>query len=379
VLNVGHSHPKVKAAVSAQMDAYVHPAFQVMPYEPYVELAERLNELAPGDGPKKTIFLSTGAEAVENAVKIARAHTGRPGVITFTGSFHGRTLLTLAMTGKVVPYKVGFGPMPGEVYHVPYPIEYHGVTADDSLHALEYLFKSDIEPSRVAAIVIEPVLGEGGFYVAPFDFLKRLRSLCDQHGIVLVADEIQAGFGRTGKFFGIEHSGVVPDLMTVAKSIAGGLPLSGVVGKKEIMDAPAPGGLGGTYGGNAVACAAALAVLEIIEEEKLVERAKQIGEILAKRFRSMAAQPEFACIGNTHGLGAMSAIELVLDRGKRTPAPDLAKAVTARAATNGLVLLSCGIYGNVIRVLAPLTISDQTLNEGLDLLETSIREAGKQS
>lgn len=379
VLNVGHSHPKVKAAVAAQMEAYAHPAFQVMPYEPYIKLAERLNQLAPGDGEKKTIFLSTGAEAVENAVKIARAHTGRPGVITFTGGFHGRTLLTLAMTGKVVPYKVGFGPMPGEVYHAPYPVEYHGVTADDSLHALEYLFKSDIEPSRVAAIVIEPVLGEGGFYPAPFDFLNRLRALCDQHGIVFVADEIQGGFARTGKFFSIEHSGVVPDLMTVAKSLAGGLPLSGVVGKKEIMDAPAPGGLGGTYGGNAVACAAALAVLEIIEEEKLVARAAKIGELLRSRFKAIASKPEFTCIGSQHGLGAMSAIELVLDRQKRTPAPDLAKAVTARAAANGLVLLSCGIYGNVIRVLAPLTISDETLNEGLDILETSLREALKQS
>jgi len=379
VLNVGHSHPKVKAAVAAQMEAYAHPAFQVMPYEPYIELAERLNQLAPGEGPKKTIFLSTGAEAVENAVKIARAYTGRPGVITFTGGFHGRTLLTLAMTGKVVPYKVGFGPLPGEVYHAPYPIDYHGVSADDCLRALAYLFKSDVEPSRVAAIVIEPVLGEGGFYVAPFDFLQQLRALCDQHGIMFVADEIQSGFARTGKFFAIEHSGVVPDLMTVAKSLAGGLPLSGVVGKAAIMDAPAPGGLGGTYGGNAVACAAALAVLDIIEEEHLAGRADQIGATVAKRFISMAEQAEFSCIGNVHGLGAMSAIELVLDRSTRAPAPDLAKAVTARAAANGLVLLSCGIYGNVIRVLAPLTISDQTLNEGLDILEAALREALKPS
>jgi len=345
-----------------------------MPYEPYVELAERLNQLAPGDDAKQTIFLSTGAEAVENAVKIARAYTGRPGVITFTGGFHGRTLLTLAMTGKVVPYKVGFGPMPGEIYHAPYPVEYHGVTSEDSLQALEYLFKSDIEPSRVAAIVIEPVLGEGGFYVAPFEFLKELRALCDQHSIVLVADEIQSGFARTGMFFGIEHSGVVPDLMTVAKSLAGGLPLSGVIGKREIMDAPAPGGLGGTYGGNPVACAAALAVIEIINEEKLVERAGALGNLLTNRFKTMAEKPEFTCVGNVHGLGAMSAIDLVLDRGRRTPAPDLAKAVTARALENGLVMLSCGLYGNVLRVLAPLTISDSTLKEGLDILETSLHE-----
>lgn len=375
VLNVGHVHEKVKAAVEAQLDKYWHPAFQVMPYEPYLELAERLNALAPGDGPHKTIFLSTGAEAVENAVKIARAHTKRPGVVTCTGGFHGRTLLTLAMTGKVAPYKIGFGPMPGEVFHVPYPIAYHGITVEDSLHALDYLFKSDLDPSQVAAIVIEPVLGEGGFYVAPPEFLQRLRALCDQHGIVLVADEIQAGFARTGKMFGIEHSGVIPDLMTVAKSLAGGLPLSGVIGKAQIMDAPAPGGLGGTYGGNPVACAAALAVLDVIEEENLMARAQSIGETLRARFGAMAKTEEFQCIGDIRGLGAMTAIELVKDREARTPAPELTKAVTQHALRNGLVLLSCGIYGNTVRVLAPLTISEETLAEGLDLFETSFRQA----
>lgn len=377
VMNVGHSHPRIAAAIARQMESYQHLGFQVTPYEPYIELAEKLNKLAPGSGKKKTIFLSTGAEAVENAVKIARVHTGRPGVITFTGGFHGRTLLAMAMTGKVVPYKVGFGPLPGEVYHVPYPIPYHGITQDESLHAIENLFKADIEPSRVAAIVIEPVLGEGGFYAAPFEFLRRLRALCDKHGILLVADEIQGGFARTGKFFAIEHSGVVPDLITVAKSLAGGLPLSGVIGKAHIMDAPEPGGLGGTYGGNPVACAAALAVLDIIKDERLVPRAEAIGQLLAKRFKAMAKKPGCGSIGDIHGIGAMTAIELVTDRKRHTPAPELTRAVSQRAMENGLLLLSCGLYGNILRFLAPLTISDQTLHEGLDILETSIRQAAK--
>lgn len=377
VLNVGHVHEKVKAAVAAQLDKYWHPAFQVMPFEPYVELAERLNMLAPGDGAHKTLFLSSGAEAVENAVKIARSYTKRPGVITFTGGFHGRTLLTLAMTGKVAPYKIGFGPMPGEVFHVPYPTVYHGISTEDSLHALDFLFKSDLDPSQVAAIVIEPVLGEGGFYVAPPEFLQQLRELCDIHGIVLVADEIQAGFARTGKMFGIEHSGVVPDLITVAKSLAGGLPLSGVIGKAEIMDAPGPGGLGGTYGGNPVACAAALAVLDVIEEENLMDRARAMGEVLRARFTALAKTGEFECIGDIRGLGAMTAVELVKDRASRTPAPELTRAVTQHALQNGLVLLSCGIYGNTLRVLAPLTIPDDVLAEGLDIFETSLRQALK--
>lgn len=273
VVNTGHLHPRVKRAVAKQMELFSHVSFQVMAYEAYIELAERLNALAPGPEPKKTIFLSTGAEAVENAVKIARVATGRPAVVTFGGAFHGRTMLTLAMTGKVVPYKAGFGPLPGEVYHVPFPVEYHGVSADDSFAALQNLFKHDVEPARVAAIVIEPVQGEGGFNIAPPDFLLRLRALCDTHGILLVADEIQTGFARTGRMFAIEHSGVVPDMITVAKALAGGLPLSGVIGKASIMDAPGPGGLGGTYGGNPVACAAGLAVLEVIAEEKLCERA----------------------------------------------------------------------------------------------------------
>jgi 4-aminobutyrate aminotransferase/(S)-3-amino-2-methylpropionate transaminase len=379
VVNTGHLHPRVKAAVAAQMELYSHVAFQVMAYEPYIELAERLNALAPGDFPKKTILFSTGAEAVENAVKIARAATGRPAVIAFSGAFHGRTMMTLAMTGKVAPYKAGFGPLPGEVYHAPFPSGYHGVSADDSLAAIEALFKADIEPSRVAAIFIEPVQGEGGFNVASPEFLRSLRALCDTHGILLVADEVQAGFARTGKMFGIEHSGVVPDLITVAKSIAGGMPLSGVIGKASIMDAPAPGGLGGTYGGNPVACAAALAVLDVIEDENLCARATHIGEVMENRFRAMAAKREFACIGDIRGIGAMRAIELVSDRATRAPATALAKATTLRALANGLVLLTCGPNGNALRFLAPLTIPDELLHEGLDILENSLAEALNQN
>ena len=375
VVNTGHGHPKIKAAVAAQMELYSHVSFQVTAYEPYIELAERLNALAPGDAPKKTIFFSSGAEAVENAVKIARTATGRPGVITFTGAFHGRTMMTLAMTGKVVPYKVGFGPMPGEVYHVPFPVEYHGVTADDSFHALETLFKGDVSPDQIAAIVLEPVQGEGGFYVAPTSFLQRLRTLCDQHGILLVSDEIQSGFGRTGKMFAIEHSGVVPDLITVAKALAGGLPLSGVIGRADLMDAPAPGGLGGTYGGNPLACAAALAVLDIMADEKLLERSGQIGEIIEQRLQVMAAKPELACIGEIRGRGAMRAMELVKDRAKCTPAPELTKATSMRGLANGLLLLPCGLYGNTLRLLPPLTISDAHLHEGLDIIEKSLTEA----
>jgi len=281
----------------------------------------------------------------------------------------------MAMTGKVVPYKAGFGPLPGEVYHVPFPVEYHGVTADDSLNAIATLFKGDVAPDQVAAIILEPVQGEGGFYVASPDFLRRLRTLCDQHGILLVADEVQAGFARTGKMFSIEHSGVVPDLITVAKALAGGLPLAGVIGKAALMDAPGPGGLGGTYGGNPLACAAALAVLDIIAEEKLCERATQIGEIMAKRFHAMAAKPEFACIGDIRGLGAMLAIELVKDREACTPAPELTKATSQCALAHGLIVLSCGLYGNTLRMLPPLTISDEHLHEGLDLLEAALTDA----
>lgn len=372
VVGTGHRHPKVVAAVKAQLDSFSHVCVQVTPYESYIALAEKLNERMPGPGPKKTIFLTTGAEAVENAVKIARAATGRPGIVAFAGAFHGRTMMTMALTGKVSPYKIGFAPLPGDVYHVPFPDAYHGVSPEQSLAALKTLFKSDIDPARVAAILIEPVQGEGGFNPAPFDFLKSLRKICDEHGILLIVDEIQTGFGRTGKLFAIEHSGVAPDLMTVAKSLGGGFPISGVIGKAELMDAPVPGGLGGTYAGSPLACAAGLAVLSVIEEEKLLQRAEVIGRIITDRLEKMAATNHFSCIGDIRGLGAMMAVELVADRTSREPAADLTKALVFKAAAAGLVLLSCGVYGNVIRFLPPLTISDAVLNEGLDIIEKTL-------
>ena len=372
VLNTGHLHPKVQAAVARQLEAFSHTCLMITPYESAVALAERLNRLAPGPTPKKSIFVTTGAEAVENCIKIARAHTGRAGVIAFGGGFHGRTFMAMALTGKVAPYKAGFGPFPAEVFHAPYPIPYHGVSVEQSLAALEHVFKYDIEPARVAAIVIEPVMGEGGFYAAPPEFLRALRKLCDEHGIVLVIDEIQTGFARTGKLFAIEHAGVEPDLMTMAKSLAGGFPLAAVVGKAAIMDSPGPGGLGGTYAGSPIACAAALAVLEVIEEEQLCQRAVAIGDAMTGRLRELAR--ELACIGDVRGLGAMVAIELVKNRDPHSPDPDLTKALTKRAAEKGLVLLSCGLYGNVIRFLVPLTASDAIVREGLDIVAESLRE-----
>jgi len=372
VLNTGHLHPKVQAAVAKQLEAFSHTCLMVTPYGVAVELAEKLNRLVPGPTPKKAIFVTTGAEAVENCIKIARAHTGRSGVIAFGGGFHGRTFMAMALTGKVVPYKAGFGPFPAEVYHAPFPIAYHGVSVQDSLDALERLFKYDIEPARVAAIIIEPVMGEGGFYIAPPEFLQALRRLCDQHGIVLVIDEIQTGFARTGKMFAIEHSGVEPDLMTMAKSLAGGFPLAAVVGKASIMDAPAPGGLGGTYAGSPVACAAALAVLEVIEQEQLCARATVIGEMMVGALRDLAR--ELPCIGDVRNLGAMVALELVKNGDAHQPDADLTKALTKRAGEKGLVLLSCGLYGNVIRFLAPLTASDAIVREGMGIVAEALRE-----
>jgi 4-aminobutyrate aminotransferase/(S)-3-amino-2-methylpropionate transaminase len=372
VLNTGHLHPRVVAAVQAQLGQLTHTCFQVTPYEGYVALAERLNALAPGPTPKKSILFSTGAEAVENALKIARYHTRRSAVIAFSGAFHGRTLATMTLTGKVQPYKSGFGVLLPEVFHVPFPSAYHGVTPQQSLAAIEQLFKADLEPSRVAALIIEPVQGEGGFYIAPPEFLRSLRALCDSHGIVLVADEIQSGFARTGRMFAFEYSGVEPDLMTVAKSIAGGLPLSAVVGKAQIMDAPPPGGLGGTYAGSPLACAAALAVLDVIAEEQLVERSRVLGTQLMARLKAL--QAKCPAIGEVRGLGSMVAIELVKNRRADQPDAELTRALVQAAATRGLVILSCGVYGNVIRLLAPLTISDALLNEGLDLLEAALAD-----
>ncbi|XEY15579.1 4-aminobutyrate--2-oxoglutarate transaminase [Azospirillum sp. HJ39] len=374
VLNTGHRHPKVMAAVKAQLDRFTHTCAMVTPYESYVELAEKLNTLVPGPTPKKTAFFTSGAEAVENAVKIARAATGRPGVVAFSGGFHGRTLLTMGLTGKVVPYKVGFGPFPAEIFHVPFPNPYRGIGEAESLKALDNLFKSDVDPARVAAIIIEPVQGEGGFNIASPAFLQSLRAVCDTHGIVMIVDEIQTGFARTGKLFAVEHAGIEPDLVTMAKSLAGGFPLSAVTGKAHLMDAPVPGGLGGTYGGNPLATSAALAVIEAIEEEKLCERAQVIGERIADRFRAMGQRNSLPVVGDVRNLGAMVAMELVTDRETKEPAADLTKALVAKAAEKGLILLSCGTYANVIRVLVPLTASDALIDEGLDIIERSLEE-----
>jgi 4-aminobutyrate aminotransferase/(S)-3-amino-2-methylpropionate transaminase len=377
VLNTGHVHPRVKEAIARQLDRFIHTCFQVTPYESYIELAEQLNELAPGKTPKKTIFLSTGAEAIENAIKIARFHTKRSAVIAFSGGFHGRTLACISLTGKVQPYKAGFGPMLPEVYHVPFPMAYHGTTVEQSLQAIDQLFKADVDPARVAAIIIEPVLGEGGFYVAPTELLRKLRALCDQHGIMLIVDEIQTGFARTGRMFAIEHSGVEPDLMTIAKSVAGGLPLSAVIGKAEVMDAPGPGGLGGTYGGAPLACAAGLAVLEVIREEQLLNRAQHIGHFMTSRLKGL--QVRFPSVGDVRALGAMVAIELVKNCSADQPDPELTKALVQAAGRRGLILLSCGIYGNVIRFLAPLTIPDALLKEGFNIFEQALDEVARTS
>ena len=370
VLNTGHRHPAVIQAVKDQLDKYTHTCFQVLPYEPYVELAERLNAKAPGNFAKKTLFLTTGSEAVENAIKIARVATGRSGVICFSGGYHGRTLLTLAMTGKIIPYKAGFGPFPAEVFHATFPNMLHGVSVDDSFASIEAIFKNDIEASRVAAIIVEPVQGEGGFTVAPPEFLQRLRSLCDTHGILLVCDEVQTGAGRTGTWFAVEQSGVAPDLITMAKSMAGGFPLSAVIGRAEVMDAAAPGGLGGTYAGSPVACAAALAVLDVFEQENLLQRSRDVGTRLTAALKAMAAQ--HACIGDVRGMGAMVAIELFKNgdntANTKQPDADLAKRITAEATVRGLILLTCGSYGNVIRILVPLTASDALLDEGLAIM-----------
>jgi 4-aminobutyrate aminotransferase/(S)-3-amino-2-methylpropionate transaminase len=368
VCNTGHSHPKVVAAAKHQIDNFSHTCVMVNPYEVAVELAEKLVEIAPGDSEKKAIYVSTGAEAVENCVKIARAYTGRRGVIAFNGGFHGRTNLTMGLTGKITPYKNLFGPFPAEIFHIPFPNTVHNVTVAESLKALENVFKVDIAPSDVAAIIVEPVQGEGGFYAAPPELMQALRKLCDEHGIVLVVDEIQTGFGRTGKMFSVEYSNVEPDLITMAKGIAGGFPLAAVVGKSEIMDAPLPGGLGGTYAGSPVSCAAALAVLEVMEEENLVERAAQIGDLFHERLNSLR-QAHPSLISDVRNQGSMIAIELMKDGDPQSPNTELTQRVIGAAVENGLVLLSCGFYANVIRFLPALTMSDELVNESLDRFE----------
>jgi 4-aminobutyrate aminotransferase len=372
VSNVGHRHPKVVRAVREQLDHFIHTCYQVMPYASYVHLAERINAITPGSYPKKTAFFSTGAEAVENAVKISRAATGRTAMIAFIGGFHGRTMMTMALTGKMTPYKAGFGPLPGEVFHVPFPNPLHGVTVEHSLQALQGLFKADVDPKRVAAIIVEPVQGEGGFYVVPKELMAALRSLCDEHKILLIADEVQTGFGRTGKMFAMEHYDVLPDLMTFGKSIANGIPLTGVCGRAEIMDAPPPGSLGGTFAGNPLALAAAHAVLDVFEEEGLAARANGLGSRLKSTLESLrSAVPQIA---EVRGLGAMIAVEFC-QPGSSTPHPDFTKQVQTRALERGLLLLTCGIYGNVIRFLFPLSIPDPILEEGLQILATALRES----
>ena len=366
VLNTGHRNPAIIEAVKAQLDLYTHTCFQVLAYEPYVELAERLNAKAPGDFAKKTLFLTTGAEALENAIKIARSHTGRSGVITFSGGYHGRTMFTLGMTGKVMPYNTGFGPFPGDIFHARFPNALHGVTVNDAMSSVEQIFKNDIEATRVAAIVIEPVQGEGGFNVAPPELLQRLRTLCDQHGILLIVDEVQTGAGRTGTWLAIEHSGVAPDMITMAKSMAGGFPLSAVIGRAEVMDAPAAGGLGGTYAGSPMSCVAALAVLDEFEKHNLLQRAVDVGARLTNGLQAMAKKHN--CIAEVRGLGAMVAMEICKNGDPKQPDAELTKAISTEAAKRGLILLTCGTYGNVVRILVPLTASDALLDEGLAII-----------
>lgn len=370
VLNTGHCRPEIMQAVKDQIDLYTHTCFQVLAYEPYVELAERINALAPGNFAKKTMFLTTGAEAVENAIKIARSYTKRSAVIAFTSGYHGRTLLTLGLTGKVAPYKTGFGPFPAEIFHAQFPNAAHGVSVDESIASVESILKNDVEANRVAAIIVEPVQGEGGFNVAPTEFLQRLRALCDQHGILLIADEIQTGAGRTGTWFAMEHSGVAPDMITMAKSMAGGYPISGVVGRAEVMDAPAAGGLGGTYAGSPMACAAALAVLDVFAKENLLERSRQLGAHMMSRLKTMATKDKRIC--DVRGLGSMVAIELCKDGDPHQPSAELAKALASEATQRGLILLTCGTYGNVVRILVPLTASDAIVDEGLTIIEACL-------
>jgi 4-aminobutyrate aminotransferase/(S)-3-amino-2-methylpropionate transaminase len=372
VLNVGHNHPRVVQAVKAQLEQLTHTSFQVAMYEPYVRLAEKLNAAAPGDQPKKSIFFTSGAEATENAIKIARSYTKRPAVIAFSNSFHGRTLMGMTLTGKAKPYKQNFGPFAPEVYQAIYPYAYRDWTTERALNQLRELFETQVAADRVAAIIIEPVLGEGGFVPVPADFMRELRRITEQHGIVLIDDEIQSGFGRTGKMFAIEHSDVVPDLIAFAKSIAGGLPLSGVTGRADIMDAPDPGGLGGTFGGNPLACAAGLAVFDIFAEENLLERGTQLGQHLAERFHTF--QSSYPQIGDVRGLGPMIAMELVKDRQTKEPAPEATQQILDTARSRGLLLMKAGLYGNVIRVLVPLVATEKDIDEALQILGSTLEE-----
>ncbi len=372
VVNTGHCHPKVMQAVSDQVAKFTHTCHQVLPYENYIRLAERLNEKVPGNFDKKTVFVTTGAEAVENAIKVARIHTGRSAVIAFGGAFHGRTFMGMSLTGKVAPYKKGFGAMMPDVYHIPFPIELHGISTEDAMASLTQLFKSDLDPGRVAAIIIEPVQGEGGFYPAPADLMRGLRQLCDEHGIVMIADEVQTGFARTGHLFAMEGYDVAADITTMAKGLAGGLPLAALTGRAEIMDAAHPGGLGGTYGGTPLGIAASNAVLDVIEEEDLCNRANELGSRLKQRLESIRSNtPEMV---DVRGPGFMVAAEFNTTDGS-APNPDMTNRIRMEALKRGLILLTCGIYGNVIRFLAPITIQDEIFAEAMDILEDSIAAA----
>ncbi len=373
--NVGHRNSRVVTAIKDQLDRLTHTCFQVTPYKSYIELAERLNALLPGGFAKKSLFFSAGGEAVENAIKIARYYTRRPALITFTNGYHGRSYMGMALSARMVPFKEGFGPFPGEIYRLPFPDDFHDVKLEDTKRAFETLFRSDCPPDQIAAMFFEPVQGEGGYNIATPEFLDYLRALCDEHGIVLVADEIQTGMGRTGKMFAMEHYGISPDLTCIGKSIGGGLPISGIVGKADIIDSVPPGGLGGTFGGNPIACAAALAVLDVIEQENLLQRGLDLGTQIDDRLRKMAQRNSFDCIGDVRALGCMNAIEIVSDRDSREPNGDLTAKIAAKALNNGLILITAGPARNVIRLLVPLSASPDLVDEGLDILETSLEEA----
>ena len=373
--NVGHRNPKVVAAIKDQLDQMTHTCFQVTPYKSYIELAERLNALLPGDFSKKSLFFSAGGEAVENAIKIARYYTRRPALITFTNGYHGRSYMGMALSARMVPFKEGFGPFPGEIYRLPFPDDFHNVTIEDTKRAFETLFRSDCPPDQIAAVFFEPVQGEGGYNIATQEFLEYLRPLCDEHGIVLVADEIQTGMGRTGKMFAMEHYGVNPDLTCIGKSIGGGLPISGIVGKADIIDSVPAGGLGGTFGGNPISCAAALAVLDVMEKDDLLRCGLDMGVQIDTRLRKLAERNVFDCIGDVRALGCMNAIEIVEDRIGRAPNGALTARIVEKALRNGLILLTAGPMRNVIRLLVPLSASPDLVDEGLDILEKSIKEA----
>jgi 4-aminobutyrate aminotransferase/(S)-3-amino-2-methylpropionate transaminase len=371
-LNTGHSHPKVIEAVRRQLENFSHTCFQVAAYEPYIALAERLNAIAPIDPPIKSVFFTTGAEATENAIRIARAATGRAGVVSFAGAFHGRTIMAMGLTGKVTPYKKSFGPVQPNVWHLPFPSAAKAFSVRDTLRSLQFLFDADIDPSQVAAIIIEPVQGEGGFHIAPQDLMVAIREICDKHGIVFIADEIQTGFGRTGKMFAMEHYGVSPDLMCLAKSLAAGLPLSAVVGKASLLDAAEPGAIGGTYAGNPLSCAAALAVLDVFQDEHLVARANAIGERLVSTLKAIRSRNNITPMSDPRGLGAMIAFDICREKGLPEADPEATKRVLARAHERGLIVLSCGVEASTIRLLIPLTVEDSVIDEGLNILTEAL-------